>query len=96
MAAGKQRALIVGQIPDAPLSWDPEAQSRWTELKRFLDDMQVRMHSGVVGYDYVIAGSVPTTTSLDVATPNLAEVTRTLAKLLNDLADAGIIDARNV
>lgn len=79
-------------LPTAPLSLPPDAQIAWNQTMRILALFHNKVHWGTLGTNYVVSGTVPTSTTLDLGNVQVTVVAETLAKLLIDLRTAGVLD----
>lgn len=64
---------------------------QWNESLRILSQFHQKVHQGMIGTEYTVSGTAPTSATIDLGNINLTATTQTVAKLLHNMAQSGIL-----
>ena len=81
--------------PAAPSDFTPSQRRAWNSLIEVLEARDKIYHKGLIGDDYVVSGAVTVSTAIDLASVTVTATTQTVAKLLKDLKNFGVLDMSN-
>lgn len=74
--------------PVLPSNFDKRG---WQDLVRTLSLYHQTVHSGAIGKNYQVSGTVPVTCRIDLTSVSVTALAQAFAVLLTDLKKAGII-----
>ena len=66
-------------------------EQSWQDLIRTLGLYHQTVHSGIIGKNYQVSGTVPVTCRVDLTSVNTTSLAQAFCVLLTDLKKAGII-----
>lgn len=83
--------------PLAPRTLDPEAARSWGDLIRMLSERDMKTLIGTTGNgEFRVTEAVPVSVTLDLSAIEVTATAQALAKLINDLADGGILKLTHI
>lgn len=78
-------------LPLPPSSLPLDAQVAWGEMTRLLNIYHTQVVTGPAVTGYAVAGTVPTSATIDLGSITLSAVAFTVVKLLTDLQSKGLV-----